>query len=90
MNHSMIDTGLVTSAPSALGCTPGGTTSGGNITHFLAPLITAFHADVERREWKALGMLGGGGGGGGRREGREWVWDLGKYRRQMKWAEEQI
>lgn len=43
-----------------------------------------------RREWKALGMLGGGGGGGGRREGREWVWDLGKYRRQMKWAEEQI
>jgi len=38
---------FVTFMPSSLGITPGGVTSGGNMTHFLAPLISAFHAEVE-------------------------------------------
>ncbi|MFS7950384.1 hypothetical protein Hanom_Chr07g00582551 [Helianthus anomalus] len=47
MNHSVIDTGDATSAPSELGYTPGGTTSGGNKTHFFEPFTTVFQADVE-------------------------------------------
>ncbi|PNH08023.1 hypothetical protein TSOC_005474, partial [Tetrabaena socialis] len=70
-NHSASDTGVATSAPSAEGCTPGGTVPGGYSTHFLAPQMRPFQAEVALGStWKEeplrsgprMSHLGAGGG----------------------------
>jgi hypothetical protein len=54
MNHSITDSGTVTSLPSSQGYMPGGVKSGGSMIHFLRPRThaAATSRDVPRHDKK--------------------------------------